>query len=123
MPDVTPGERGISFGGAVRRRLDDMGRSQTWLGERLGEMHGRRPYGQSTVGTWLARTEITPALVFDIERALELEPGSLSRILGYVPADVVKMSAEVPEAIEADPMLDERGRRSLLAAYRVLVER
>lgn len=83
-----------------------MGRTQTWLGERMGELHGRRPYGQSTVGTWMARTEPTPELVFDLERALDLPPGHLSRLLGYVPVSVTEVSCTVPEAIEADPMLD-----------------
>lgn len=62
------------LGDAVRLRLDDLGQTQTWLGERMGELHGRRPYGQSTVGTWMARTEPTPELVFDLDLPPPLAP-------------------------------------------------
>ena len=112
--DVTDG---AGLGDAVRARLNDLGQTQTWLGERMGELHGRRPYGQSTVGTWMARTEPTPELVFDLERALDLPPGHLSKLLGYVPVSVVAVACSVPVAIEADPMLDERGRRSRWRAW------
>ena len=121
MPSVEPDSG--SFGEAVKLRLDDLNKTQTWLGERMGELHGRRPYGQSTVGTWIARTELTPALVFDIERALDLPAGHLSKLLGYVPVGATPPPGSVVDAIEADPLLDDRGRRSLVAAYRALVER
>lgn len=122
MPSVTSDTPDLgAFGEAVKLRLDDLGITQRQLGERVGQLHGREPYGQSTVGTWLARSEPTPDLVFDMERALEVEPGHLSKILGYVPVTVVSVPGSVLDAIEADPKLSEMGRSVLRAAYRELV--
>lgn len=50
-----------------------------------------------------------------MEQLLGLEPGELSRHLGYLP---IGAPPPVPLAIEADPGLSEDARRILLGTYR-----
>lgn len=107
------------------RIKDEMGnRTQGWLGQRVAEVEGREsPYSQPTAGDWIKRPELlTPARLFAIERALELEPGSLSRLFGYVPADAAPATS-VEDAIEADPRLTRVERKALIGAYRSTIER
>jgi transcriptional regulator with XRE-family HTH domain len=64
-----------------------------------------------------------PAKVPDLERALELEPGSLSRLLGYLPiaSGDAKTSLDVIEAIRRDVRLGEHGQELLITMYRQLL--
>ena len=58
----------------------------------------------------------------EIERVLELEPGSLSRLLGYVPPQVgERHPPSVIESARSDPQLGESERDLLVAVYRELV--
>lgn len=106
---------------AVTERIkDELGeRTQAWLGRRVAEIEGREsPYSQPTAGDWIRRPEIQPpARIFAIEAALELAPGSLSRLLGYVPAGTAP-AVTVEDAIAADPVLTKPERRMLVSAYR-----
>lgn len=104
---------------AMRQAIADSGLSLPRIAERLGD------YGITTTGDTVSlwqrgRQRIRPDELFALERTLDVRPGSLSRLLGYVPADM-KPARTVPEAIEADPRLTELGRRTLLAAYRAAV--
>lgn len=101
--------------------MDRRSISQTELAAEVGRDLGRKPLSQP----WVSEIrrgikEPTVDVAFAIERVLGAKPGQLSRHLGYLPLDA-KASTTVRSAIEADPMLDERGRRSLLAAYEALV--
>ena len=59
-----------------------------------------------------------------LEHVLQLPPGSLSRLLGYWPAESTdRHSVGVIEAARADPRLGERDRRILTAVYRELVRK
>jgi hypothetical protein len=70
-----------------------------------------------------ARALPTEANVAALERQLNLQPGSLSRLLGYLPAGAVEREMiGVIEALEADPKLGERERELLAAMYRQLVK-
>lgn len=60
-----------------------------------------------------------PSHVFAVEQALELEPGHLSRLLGYVPAEW-DYPTVVADAVAADPNLSDAGRDAMLALYRSL---
>lgn len=64
-------------------------------------------YTQQTVAGWLAgRAYLNPRRVFAIEQALDLRPGTLSKIEGYAPVDAsVVVTPE--EAIEADPDISD----------------
>lgn len=112
-----------AFGRAVRQRLEDLGRSRAWLGQQVAAIElgdGARPYTASAVTMWVnGDTEPTRPKVWAIEKALNARPGSLSRLLGYLPLDA-KPVASVPAAIESDARLDAEGRRVLMAVYRVL---
>jgi len=114
-----------AFGRAVRQRLEDLGRSRAWLGGEVARCEmgeGSRPYTASAVTMWVnGDTEPTRPKVWAIEEALGTKPGTLSRLLGYLPLEA-RTVATVPGAIEQDTRLDENGRRILLSVYRVLTE-
>jgi len=59
-----------------------------------------------------------------LEHVLQLPPGSLSRLLGYWPAESADAHpVGVLEAARVDPRLGERDRRILTAVYRELVRK
>jgi len=111
------------FGDALRRRLDELDQTQEWLGVEVARIEGRSgPVAQTTVSNWVnGRAAPKPATAVTIEKALGVRPGSLTRLLGYVAADV-RFRSGVPEAIRADPYLNDLGRRVLLATYDELVD-
>lgn len=111
----------VGFREALGRRLDAIGRSQTWVAWEVAREMGRdEPYSQATVSDWISgRRGMAPEQVFAIERVLELEPGALSRLLGYLPADAVA-TVTVEDAIRADPTLSSQHRDAVLALYRAL---
>lgn len=87
--------------------------TQKWLGDRIG-------VSQSIINNWLQGDRLpSPWRVFDMERALDLQPGSLSRVLGYLPASA-RSVVTVEDAIRADATLTARHRDALLAMYRAL---
>ena len=59
-----------------------------------------------------------------LEHVLQLPAGSLSRLLGYWPAEAADAHpVGVIEAARADPRQGERDRRVLTAVYRELVRK
>jgi transcriptional regulator with XRE-family HTH domain len=79
---------------------------------------------KSAVAQWESgRSLPTPAKVPNLERALELEPGALSRLLGYLPitSGDDKTALDVIEAIRRDARLGERGQELLITMYRQLL--
>lgn len=65
------------------------------------------------------KAEPKPEEVFAIERFLEVPPGQLSEHLGYVPVGSRPLlNRSVEDAIEADPMLPDWGKRLLRTNYR-----
>lgn len=98
-------------------------RTQAWVGaETARHLRLDTPISQSVVSEWVngSRTP-DPQTVFALEVALGQQPGSLSRLLGYLPADAVAATT-VEEAIDADPALDARARRALKNLYATLAE-
>jgi hypothetical protein len=62
--------------------------------------------------------------VFKAEDVLELPPGHLSKLLGYLPPTAVEgPSANFDELIAADPLLDDTQKRMILALYREATSR
>lgn len=118
---VTQVQQWTKFQEALSRRLNDLGRSQTWLAVEVAKEEGRAdPYSQAHVSDWLSgRRTPSPAQVFALERVVGADPGSLSRLVGYLPADAVAVIT-VEDAIRADPTLTARHRDALLAMYRAL---
>jgi transcriptional regulator with XRE-family HTH domain len=104
-----------SFGESLRQALADRGMSQQELAERLGLN------SQSVISQWISSThEPSPTRVFAVERHLDLRPGQLSRLLGYLPVDAVP-ALDVPSAVSADPGLSDQQKEAVLAVYRVLI--
>jgi hypothetical protein len=118
-------EQRHAFGQAVKRRLVDLDRSRAWLGAEVARLEvgeGARPYTASAVTMWVnGDTEPTRPKVWAIEAALGAKPGSLSRLLGYLPVEARPVSTVVA-AIEADPALGDEARRVLLAVYSTVTE-
>jgi transcriptional regulator with XRE-family HTH domain len=72
---------------------------------------------QGSVSGWVGgEYEPLPDVVFAIESKLDLPPGHLSRHLGYVPLDAAVPSITLEEAVLADPDLDNRFKKALLAS-------
>lgn len=118
--DTAEGRRAM-FGHAVESALD--GRSQSWLGAEVARAVGApSPISGSAVSQWIAgKTEPGPDRVFAAEQILDLKPGTLSRILGYLPT-TAKDVASVEDAIDADPKLSPPARAMLRASYRAAVQ-
>jgi transcriptional regulator with XRE-family HTH domain len=87
------------------------------------ELARRIGYTRASVSDWVAgRSVPAPATLFAIERALEIGPGRLSRLFGFVPIEAVdRPRPTVLEAIAEDPALDNLGRRLLSRLYEELV--
>jgi transcriptional regulator with XRE-family HTH domain len=107
-----------AFSDALKRAREDSGLSLRALADAVEASH-------TVVAQW-ERGEHAPRppRVRMLEHVLQLPPGSLSRLLGYWPAE----TAEAPpvgviEAARADPRLGERDRRILTAVYRELVRK
>ena len=111
MPPTDPDPD--AWANAVRQALRDVG----WSLDRLGDALGVR---KQSVGRWLTEpAPPPPPVVFAIEAALEVEPGSLSAHLGYVPAGLAKVDG-VAAALRADDQLSARDKRTVLNLYRSL---
>lgn len=95
---------------ALQAAMNALGLSQEGLGERMG-------VPQTYVSRWLRQAEPSPERVFEIERALGLEPGQLSHYLGYVPLCMVRSFADVRTAIERDETLTPNDRETVLRVY------
>ncbi len=96
----------------TKRRL-----SQRDLGKAAG-------VSKAAVSQWeTGRSLPVPTKMPDLERALDLEPGGLSRLLGYLPIATGddKTSLDVIEAIRRDARLGEHGQELLIAMYRQLL--
>ena len=106
--------RRIEFGHVLAETLGANGLTQVHLAKTLG-------CTQRSVSAWInGRAEPAAELVFEIERALSLPPGYLSRLLGYLPVEAVKSAATVEEAVALTTVLDESFKPMLLAVYREL---
>jgi transcriptional regulator with XRE-family HTH domain len=92
------GARTVLFGEALASAMAAAGVSQNEL---AAQMNVKQP----TVSAWCnADAEPRYEVVFAIERALGAKPGQLSRILGYLPMEAVRITGGVEESIRDDPM-------------------
>jgi transcriptional regulator with XRE-family HTH domain len=109
--------RRLGFG----RLLSDAMKARGMKQEDLAGMLG---ITQSSVSGWInGRYEPAAATVFSIEHRLGMEPGSLSRPLGYLPVEPVSRTIGVEGAIAASAQLDDEEKAALSAMYRLLVKR
>ena len=114
------GARAREFGAALRQSREDKGLSQQALASALANAGFSRTY-QSVQGWERGEGAPEPEIVFALEECLDVPPGRLSRVLGYLPAGAVQ-ALTVPEALAADHRLSEPLRVALLAAYNASVE-
>ena len=99
-----------AFGPTLKQALVDAGRTIQALADELGLPH-------STVSTWVNKDRPPdPATVFAIERWLDLPPGALSRLAGYLPLDAAP-AVTVAEALAADPDLSSDQREAILVLW------
>jgi hypothetical protein len=87
----------------IEARLAELGKKQAWLGQEVAAIEDRdNPYSQASVSGWLDTIEDKrPALLFNIEKALGVKPGHLTRHLGFVPVDT-KPAKTVRELLQAE---------------------
>lgn len=93
------GERGDdreAAGRAIRRLRNEKGMTQKALGDACGVTDSR-------VGQW-EKGELTLDNAVAAESALDAERGSITRYLGYVPADT-RVPTTPEDALSADPLL------------------
>lgn len=77
---------------------------------------------QSSISGWInGKYEPSAATVFTIERELGLDPGTLSRPLGYLPVDPAAHRVSVESAIAQCATLDDEAKVALASIYRALV--
>lgn len=89
--------------------------------ERLAGLLGTT---QSSVSGWInGKYEPAAATIFRIEQALALEPGHLSRPLGYLPVDAVSPPIGLEGAILRSPELHDEEKDVLVALFHVLAAR
>jgi transcriptional regulator with XRE-family HTH domain len=106
-----------AFALALRRLREDAGLSQRALSRALGLTN-------SAVWQWeQGRAIPRPEVVAALEKELGLAAGTLSRLLGYLPAGAVEREMiSVIEAVQADSKLGERERELLTTMYRQLIK-
>ena len=79
---------------------------------------------QSSVSGWInGKYEPAAATVFTIERSLGLDPGLLSRPLGYLPVEPAARSTSVEAAIAQCTTLDDDAKAAIAGLYRLLAKR
>ena len=107
-------ERRLGFGRLLASALKARGMKQDDLAGQLGTT-------QSSVSGWInGRYEPSAATVFTMEVSLGLDPGSLSRPLGYLPVEPVSHPVSVEVAIAQSTRLGEDEKAAMSALYHVL---
>jgi transcriptional regulator with XRE-family HTH domain len=124
--DENPGEHGYVvtatqrevFRRALRLARVDDGLSQRALARAVDVSPGAVWQWERDEDGTIPRLDMTTRL----EQILKLEPGHLSRLLGYVPATAEPGTmTSVVAAARADPRLGDSERELLIAVYRELV--
>jgi transcriptional regulator with XRE-family HTH domain len=114
---VATEEQREAFRQALRHTREQRGLTQRALSRIIGLTN-------SAVWQWeQGRAIPRPEIVAKLEAALDLDPGVLSRLLGYLPITQPpdKATMDVLDALQADPRLGARERKLLATIYRELV--
>ncbi len=108
--------RRLSFGRLLSGALKARGLRQDDLAGMLGTT-------QSSVSGWInGRYEPAAPTVFTVERCLGLDPGVLSRPLGYLPVEPASRLVSVENAIAQSAQLDDDEKAALSAVYRAMAK-
>jgi transcriptional regulator with XRE-family HTH domain len=116
---VPTAEQRRAFAQALQKALDDARVSGRALARELG-------ISQASVAQWLrGETAPRPARAAEVERLLKQDPGSLTKLLGFVTVDDTHdgRRVSVADAVEAEPRLGPREKALLLVVYRELLKR
>jgi transcriptional regulator with XRE-family HTH domain len=114
---VTVAQREV-FRRALKQAREDAGLSQRALARAVDVSPGAVWQWERDRDGTVPRLDMTTHL----EQVLNLEPGQLSRLLGYVPATTEPGTAtSVVAAARADPRLGDSEQELLIAIYRELV--
>ena len=107
----------MAFGDELQRAMHAMNVNQLTLARKL-------KMTQSAISSWCTgAAEPRCETVFAIERALRVEPGTLSRHLGYLPARPARREhVTVEQAILEDTALDASAQSALLATYEAFTQ-
>lgn len=118
MADSDAEARHVAFGNALRQALRVKGMTQ----EELAEAIGRK---QPMISGWIngKRSPETTDLAFEVERAIGVDPGTLTVHLGYLPPEAVRTVASFESVLLADPGLNDDEKEMLLAGYRAAKKR
>lgn len=104
---------------ALRERLEDAGVSYRTLAERLRKRGLDR--SKDTVNLWVNGVQpMRPDEIFVVEEVLELPPGDLSRVAGFLPT-TARTIKTTEDAIRADHRLGPAAKRFMLAALRGVI--
>lgn len=108
---------------AIGRLLVDLRKemTQTELGVKLAEFQpDGQPIPQTTISRWERGTvDMTFEQALEIEKALNVPPGTLARAGGYIAPDDSYKSVE--DLLRVDPNLDPELREDVISAYRSYV--
>ena len=113
---ITVAQREV-FRRALKQAREDAGLSQRALARAVDVSPGAVWQWERDQDGTVPRLDMTTQL----EQVLNLEPGQLSRLLGYVPATAEPGTMSVVAAARADPRLGDSERELLIAVYRELV--
>lgn len=107
----------VGFGEAMRAQREALALKQEDVAVAMTDA-GFKMSAQA-VGNWERGESFpeSPEKVFTLERVLHLPGGTLSRFLGYLPLDAVRIVG-VEDALIADRTLSDDLREGMLAAYR-----
>ncbi len=106
-----------TFGAVLAKRRKELQLSQTALGRALGGV------AQSAISQWeCGETEPRAEHVYAAEDALGLTPGTLSRLLGYLPPSSASLGepGSFRDAVRRDPLLTKEEKRSFLSLYQAV---
>src|SRR3954447_15613001 len=108
------GEGRLRFGRLLASALKGRGMKQEDLAGMLGTT-------QSSVSGWInGKYEPAADTVFAIEQTLGMDPGFLSRPLGYLPVEAVSGTSGVEAAITHSPLLADDAKVVLVSLYELL---
>lgn len=122
QPSGTP-EEIAAFARALSDLIDESLLSQREIAERLAaDDGGNVQRHQTSISNWKnGKHEPSRPQVFALEAVFELPPGTLSRLLGYLP--VVEQREGLLELIAQDTDLSAEQREDLARQYRGMVAR
>lgn len=110
--DTEPDQERPPTCAAIDALLNDLDVKSRFIADHLG-------VNESTVSRWRERIEPDRETVLAIERLLELTPGTVGRMSGYVED---RDGMTMLERLEDDPKLTRSNRIAIVAAYKAGLE-